>query len=70
VSQCGDASARTIDDRDRRRRRQSDSHHGSSFGDEDVFSQHISEIVSADLNRSGRFKLQDIGNVSHFDRTV
>jgi len=33
------------------------------FGEEDAFSQHISEIVSADLNRSGRFKLQDIGNV-------
>jgi TolB protein len=33
------------------------------FGDEDTFSQHISEIVSADLNRSGRFKLQDIGSV-------
>jgi len=36
------------------------------FGEEDAFSQHISEIVSADLNRSGRFKLQDIGNVRPF----
>ncbi len=33
------------------------------FGDEETFPQHISEIVSADLTRSGRFKLQDIGNV-------
>jgi TolB protein len=33
------------------------------FGAEDRFSQRISEIVSADLLRSGRFKLQDIGSV-------
>src|SRR5512147_324999 len=33
------------------------------FGTEDKFPQHISEVVSADLNRSGRFKLQDIGSV-------
>ena len=33
------------------------------FGAEDRFPQHVSEIVSADLNRSGRFKLQDIGSV-------
>ena len=33
------------------------------FGAEDRFAQHVSEIVSADLNRSGRFKLQDIGSV-------
>ena len=33
------------------------------FGTEDRFAQHVSEIVSADLNRSGRFKLQDIGSV-------
>jgi len=32
------------------------------FGTEDKFPQHVSEIVSADLNRSGRFKLQDIGS--------
>jgi TolB protein len=33
------------------------------FGTEDQLQQHISEIISADLNRSGRFKLQDIGSV-------
>jgi TolB protein len=33
------------------------------FGAEERFAQRISEIVSADLNRSGRFKLQDIGGV-------
>jgi TolB protein len=33
------------------------------FGAEDRFAQKVSEIVSADLARSGRFKLQDIGSV-------
>ena len=33
------------------------------FGAEDKLPQHLSEIVSADLSRSGRFKLQDIGSV-------
>jgi TolB protein len=32
------------------------------FGTEEKFPQHVSEVVSADLNRSGRFKLQDIGS--------
>jgi len=33
------------------------------LGAEENFPQRVSEIVSADLNRSGRFKLQDIGGV-------
>jgi TolB protein len=33
------------------------------FGAEEKFPQRVSEIVSADLTRSGRFKLQDIGSV-------
>ena len=33
------------------------------FGAEETLKQPLSEIISADLNRSGRFKLQDIGGV-------
>ena len=33
------------------------------LADEEAFPQRISQIVSADLTRSGRFKLQDIGSV-------
>ncbi len=33
------------------------------FGAEETLKQGLSEIISADLNRSGRFKLQDIGGV-------
>jgi TolB protein len=33
------------------------------LADEEKFQQRISQIVSADLVRSGRFKVQDIGSV-------
>ena len=33
------------------------------FGNEERFAQKVSEILSADLARSGRFKLQDVGSV-------
>ena len=33
------------------------------FGTEDQLPQRVSEVISADLNRSGRFKLQEVGSV-------
>jgi TolB protein len=36
------------------------------FGDEEQFPQRLSEVVVADLNRSGRFKLQEVGAVRPF----